>query len=991
MTILGLGRPGLVVISISCPRTSDSLGLHPLAPDGPTRWEGQRTIDFFLTPVNECLDQPQLLEEFFSDHIAVQAFVEVGHSGVSDVRFKKPKTFVKPAWLDDFGWRKAFNEAWEIGDRSQWKECCALMSNRGFDCYGDDDQALVDYTWCLHGLQLCWAFRMAYFISLYDIPEDWSDRQEINRVTDLANNMQWRRTQHQKPATRQFPVNKSHHSEQYRKKTNQYARLAELRRHITRGRSDAKTRRMVDRLFGREAAIPDIEVVDQVMECTKKDCLHYEKIDKFKNIGAWRRKMQDVKTRGNWLTKRFSHRTPAVYPGEGREAETSSNKTEACNTLREYWHELHAKVAWTQDQLDEAADELRSFYQKVLLGKMSYNERPALSEFQAVLKSARGAHGLDGWTAEDCKVIAHCEGAASQMWKAMELWEETECTPAILREAKICFIPKDGSTVNAVEAKSLRPICVYPIFYRSWSSTWVRSASLMELRSILPPSMFGSLQSYGPEAMASAISSLLESDFPHGASLDFSHCFDTISIPLMKLALPGSLAGKAGKWCATVLEHWMNTCKWISYAGTSCATPYMSVYGIPQGDAAAPLILTLLMLRGKDFVQEGIAEEAAKQFIYMDDRTVVAKDEATREIMIARWAGFASQFHLLENHAKTQRMNAHAVDNGSSMHVLGALIGKPGALAFQEFKKQVKRCDQVMETMVRLRCAGTNTHTKLNDVTTFLKAKAGYGWLTGLPVDAQCKAYTTMLWKALGRFHYSVRPLRRILQVHTDLSAVVFLAQCGAHRQRNRLLRAMGLPIYDNTRLDRMIQDGLWHYGWYHHNGSWSHQELSYQVDFMKEHDDGSWAKLSHSLRQAIRWSIYQEIGQSQRHEFASDPLPPFDETRFEMVRKLAASSGVAFAYCIGSKMTPWNLKPTKKDLPPKCPCCMEFFHWDHYWTCGLKMAPPSDVLLRRFLWPRGPQDINICERFMELPDTMKPVRNSDDPAHCTGQAFDEA
>lgn len=80
---------------------ADGLRLKFIAPDGPTRWDGNRTIDFFL--VSECasINKAYLRDEYFSDHRVVSVDCCIQHVGHVDVRFPKLKPRNKPAWMED--------------------------------------------------------------------------------------------------------------------------------------------------------------------------------------------------------------------------------------------------------------------------------------------------------------------------------------------------------------------------------------------------------------------------------------------------------------------------------------------------------------------------------------------------------------------------------------------------------------------------------------------------------------------------------------------------------------------------------------------------------------------------------------------------------------------------------------------------------------------------------------------------------------------------
>lgn len=170
------------------------------------------------------------------------------------------------------------------------------------------------------------------------------------------------------------------------------------------------------------------------------------------------------------------------------------------------------------------------------------------------------------------------------------------------------------------------------------------------------------------------------------------------------------------------------------------------------------------------------------------------------------------------------------------------------------------------------------------------------------------------------------------------------------------------------TRLERMVIEGLNDFGWFRFHDGWMHEVLDFSFS-AGDQNGKSWKQVSHYLRQSIRWKSYCGLATSQRHELEG-PLPEFNEARLDLVRKFAASSGVAFSFVIGAKMTPYLMKPSRRSPAPRCPVCSET-----YWLCGMGLPPPRDVLLRRFLWPRDQQDLQLCQKFITLPTLMQPVQ----------------
>lgn len=67
-----------------------------------------------------------------------------------------------------------------------------------------------------------------------------------------------------------------------------------------------------------------------------------------------------------------------------------------------------------------------------------------------------------------------------------KLWR-TGCTPQILREVKVSYIPKESKvSQGSIAAKGLRPITVLSVWWRAFSSMWLRSDIMEKLHRCMP-------------------------------------------------------------------------------------------------------------------------------------------------------------------------------------------------------------------------------------------------------------------------------------------------------------------------------------------------------------------------------------------------------------------------------------------------------------------------------------------------------------------------
>lgn len=406
--------------------------------------------------------------------------------------------------------------------------------------------------------------------------------------------------------------------------------------------------------------------------------------------------------------------------------------------------------------------------------------------------------------------------------------------------------------------------------------------------------------------------------------------------------------------------------KWFGANGYTLEEPFIGSTGIPQGDGASPIILAFMIWPGFQEVQERLTRLGGTftQGIYMDDRTVIADRPDIIEEAILAWEDFSNRRHLIENPQKAQKVSvALPVEGyGSCMEVLGSIIGK-GSLGGTPNPKQTERIEKALHLIRRIGILPEARWKRLQDIYIFVHGVYSYGWITGAPNDQQAKAIYQHTFRSVGRFKYGFPTLKKLLlMVHMDLQERVFIHQIRLLAKRNLALQMYGLQHHVCT-LDFLVYQGLIRYGWTLEGQTWRRGLISFAL-----HDclaKSSWNKVSHSVRESIRQWHYDQLAHNSRHELEGAILPPYSSERISLVRKWARNDTLAMLLSTGAVQSGrvwamWNQSV-------RCPkCAAEAVPWEHFWICGVGVAPPEDVLLRRFLWPRTPADFPLIQQFMD-------------------------
>ena len=178
----------------------------------------------------------------------------------------------------------------------------------------------------------------------------------------------------------------------------------------------------------------------------------------------------------------------------------------------------------------------------------------------------------------------------------MAIWEEAGLSPSLLRDSMVSFIPKNNKVVNHCAAvKAFRRITVYSVWWRSWSSAWVKSEQLAPVKGI--SGSMGCLGGKGTMTKAHICDAILRC-WKHGCSVDYSFCFDSIDLRMLRLALLYGLPQQLQSWAALITGHWISAQRGLVYDHNVSAVPLCAGTGIPQGDAGSPLALGLLLALG---------------------------------------------------------------------------------------------------------------------------------------------------------------------------------------------------------------------------------------------------------------------------------------------------------------------------------------------------------------------------------------------------------
>lgn len=364
-------------------------------------------------------------------------------------------------------------------------------------------------------------------------------------------------------------------------------------------------------------------------------------------------------------------------------------------------------------------------------------------------------------------------------------------------------------------------------------------------------------------------------------------------------------------------------------------------------------MMTLLIFALKMKVEQrsGVAESIYHP-VYMDDRTIIAEDEATLRHIQDLWKQEASEYKLLENEDKAQYVRYH--EKGSAFEVLGVVIGTPNAEQEAE-TRMMRRVKPTLLLHKKISTLPQGMSQKIKDCSTFCKPTLAYGWIDiKEPKENITRKMDGSLWRTIGKTAYSNPRMRCVVAgANNSFRMVTILRQIRLLAQTNQALCTENEDIQP-CQLDNFVAKSLDKLGWSLIRGRYRHPLYQEGFRIAELTEEARWRCFSHHLRESFRAREFELYRISTRHEVARDQIAPYDPERRKLAMDWAANNNVALMLLMGgvqSRMLGHVLsgneeKCSKCDEPNPC--------WDHFWRCHVGIEPPDDCLMRRNWRPRS-------------------------------------
>ena len=348
-----------------------------------------------------------------------------------------------------------------------------------------------------------------------------------------------------------------------------------------------------------------------------------------------------------WLKSKTSPSGAFVQKPSGSIALTQS---EAAQAVFDYWTEF-----WKQSEAESPSVEARCHSITDGMGECAplVWGAPTGAQLLQRAQKCRGAGGPDSWTGTELRYLP------PEIFDMFSLlgsrWLQAGCVPEQFSESRMVLLAKEGkvNAQNVVQVEHLRPITILSIWWRLWMSTLLQTPEVKAWVSQHVPCEFAVGHNIPTERVAFELLDRFCRD-KGLLTLDYSKAFDrlhpqvTLSL-LRKLGWPENLVNLV----KVVGCVWSNQRRWVHWKSEVCPTPLVSS-AMPQGDPAGPLIMTLWIISGRQFVQSQVEPLLGSVFtrVYVDDRTLVSTSAEALADHFDKWTAWSAQDGLVESSKK---------------------------------------------------------------------------------------------------------------------------------------------------------------------------------------------------------------------------------------------------------------------------------------------------------------------------------------------------
>lgn len=853
----------------------------------PTRFEGKRCIDYFITNVPGKLSKPHFLEAKVSDHKGICCDFQIirkkptlCHALKSWPQLSRPETLISAeTWQQTVGHFWAMNSRWDPPKGNN-------LNQEQIDVTWDTFCARLEQTLHLARRDCYLKYDQGTRSGSTPPPPDLEKSHKNEFV--IAQTDVFHGTCKQPGST--FKE---------RKLQRLVFRLAELCQMEKRRQTDTQKYKSLCQKTCRERA--EFGDTKNALKVHQKQLQDLRQFQQQEGLKRWRERLQrSDKSCYKWLTDQKI--TPNVFMQH-------DNINESLRKIAGFWQEIWNRPTDCEQAYLKAAPHVPE------VPKLPSTPMDPYC-VQGVLAKMKGKAGsLDGWSGNEV-----CElplSVVTELTTLFHLFEKNGKVPQQWYWIKQSHIPKKP---DATECRDFRPISVMSIWYRAWSSSRFRQGSTQKwISEWLPKAAVAGKKG------AEVWDALLELDFSkHVISLDFKLAFDHVH-PQLACAILKQLG--IDKHIVGILQEvWSNQKRWLFL--DNCIYPQNFTVGtsIPQGDCWSILAMLCVLVAPTRDLCTRFPNVTLKTFI--DDRTFIGPVDDVLQ-MKQEWHVWSQHLGLVENSNKTVHFHRNAA--GQKRFVTAgvpreSIFSHPRILGCQLVTAKGRTGTESetarLQDAVRLIRKSQYLPLPWSRKKVFLSAQAlsrgAWGWFWRIPTVKECALVQNAVTKALQESNCSSVHLRHILRGHNlNFRFRIVSELVGAlhrHVAKNR-------KVPDHWQCDwvRALCKACRLYGWFavspwkfHHVQLGS---ISFNPQNIQKRD-----LVLHKLRESFRrYHFYKHVNGSRRDACQGSQ---YNADRCAWARKMAGEERCFFQVLSGATVSPAAFAVMKRQEPSKCAWC---------------------------------------------------------------------
>ena len=942
-------------------------GATILSQGSPTRWEGNREIDWLASnTAHEVISRPRLMSMHVSDHIPLHAIISSSKTLTPIGFLQSGPDWSMPPQLSRGIWKDLLQQCWDS---------CPVSPEQVFH-----DSIDVETDWVVFNQILDKLFRDAFqsMTSWHQYPDLVAVAHRRLRQKGLKGV----RVCHKERFASRCKRITGNGCMSINKKRKRVARLYELKRQlvvascqcndVTAASNAPVCSSLISRLKLGEEGWSIVHVVNQ-LSTAKDDLIRSEAQFRSERLTAWKQKfVGQTKFASAWLHSRNSPGQVCIAEDDGSLGDHST----AVGAIRNYWNTFwrEAKTSSPPDA-DITATLIEHTTDFPVTDLM-----PSADDLANIASAMRGSGGADGWRGDDISVLPR------DFWPIFHFvvsrWLQAGQVPEVVLQARTVFIPKPHKVKEGrIKPADVRPITVCAAWWRVFSSAVLHTENAKQwVRAVLDEDIV-----YGQNSDAQVSAARLLHEFSRKgfvATLDYQKCFDLLRPQACAAIL--RVAGMPEDMVALCEFFWTRTRRWLCWNHHVESKPMDSQgMAIPQGEPFGPLLCGLWLSSGVRWIRSRnqLSQQQYQASIFVDDRTFACDSASTLIHLIGEWAVWSQLVGLKESTAKTQvtaksekqkRELVGLCDPNiqySDATFLGVTTrGKPRKNSTKETER-LSAAFRVLSLLgtLKLPYAVFSSYARLFGV-----SLVSYGWLARLPTQKDSK----LLWSALKRGQRTGRMANSWIRSiifgglhHLDCVTAVQLFRVVANLAQKRLVHwrsSAGCPVHS---LRKWLRDRGWREigEW-----AWEHTSGLLTINFADPGFDVKHA--SHTLRDGWKLWCWDKFLNADRHEapqLAQCSGQEILKVNFKKIREFISVDAAARSVATLATVSPAWFHDREHARSSKCLWCNELGHWEHLcWLCPssplihLRPVYPSSPLIRRLGWTDG--DLSIL-RYLSL------------------------